>query len=77
MQMETKKEVEMNKDGKESESSAIDTFLNKAISRKLLVFLIATGLVFASKLESETWALIAMCYIGGQSIIDLVKVWKN
>lgn len=67
----------MNEDKKEIEVSVVDTFLNKAISRKLLVFLIATGLVFASRLESETWALIAMCYIGGQSVIDLIKVWKR
>ena len=67
----------MSEEKKEIESSIVDTFLNKAVSRKLLVFLIATGLVFASKLESETWALIAMCYIGGQSVIDLIKVWKR
>ena len=54
-----------------------DKILNKVISRKLLVFLTATGLFMWYGLDPDTWGLIAMIYVGGQSIIDTVKVWKH
>lgn len=54
-----------------------DKILNKVISRKLLVFLTATGLFMWFGLDPDTWGLIAMMYVGGQSVIDTVKVWKH
>ncbi len=56
---------------------AIDVILSKVISRKLLVFGVATGLLMWYGLDPDTWGLIAMIYVGGQSIIDTVKVWKH
>ena len=53
----------------------LDRFQEKVISRKLLVFLTATGLMWYG-LDPETWGMIAMMYIGGQSAIDMVKMWK-
>ena len=44
---------------------------------KLLVFLCATGLLIWSSLDPDTWAMIAAMYIGGQSVIDIAKVWKG
>ena len=66
-------------DSKESitQRGCLDIILEKAISRKLLVFLSATGLLAWSSLDSETWGLIAICYIGGQSVIDAAKVWRH
>ena len=55
----------------------LDAILAKGISRKLLVFMIATGLLMWSSLDPETWAMIATMYIGGQSAIDVAKVWKG
>ena len=55
----------------------IDVVLEKALSRKLLVFLTATGLMAYAGLSSETWGLVAACYIGGQSVIDLAQVWRH
>ena len=56
---------------------AVDVILSKVISRKLSVFLVATGLLMWYGLDPDTWGLIAMIYVGGQSIIDTVKVWKH
>ncbi len=53
----------------------LDRVQEKIISRKLLVFIVATGLMWFG-LDPETWGLIAAMYIGGQSAIDMVKVWK-
>ena len=51
--------------------------LEKAISRKLLVFATATGLMAYSLLDPDTWGMIAIVYVGGQSVIDTVKVYKH
>ena len=56
---------------------ALDAVLSKAVSRKLLVFICATGLLIWSGLDPDTWAMIASMYIGGQSAIDVAKVWKE
>jgi hypothetical protein len=55
----------------------VDEALAKAVSRKLLVFACATGLLIWSSLDPDTWAMIATMYIGGQSVIDVAKVWKG
>tara|TARA_A100000164_G_C21781325_1_gene711161 strand:- start:82 stop:342 length:261 start_codon:yes stop_codon:yes gene_type:complete len=58
-------------------ASLVDKLLGKLISRKLTVFLTATGLLVWSSLDPETWGLIAICYIGGQSVIDATQVWRH
>jgi hypothetical protein len=55
----------------------IDMIVSRLISRKFTVFLTATALMMYSDLSSDTWGLIAMCYIGGQSAIDLAKMWRH
>ena len=54
----------------------LDAIQEKMISRKLLVFMTATGLLYWSDLDPATWGMIAVMYITGQSIIDAVKAWK-
>jgi hypothetical protein len=43
----------------------------------VLVFLTATGLLIGAGLDPDTWGMIAMFYIGGQSAIDAVQVWRH
>jgi len=54
----------------------LDKALQKLISRKLLTFVTATGLMFWSDLTSETWGMIAMVYIGTQGAVDVMKAYK-
>jgi len=61
----------------ELQQSLLDKLLKKAISRKLLVFLTATGLMTFSDLDSETWSLIAIMYIGNQSVVDMMKAYRH
>ena len=61
----------------EMQRSLLDQVLQRAISRKLLVFLTATGLMTFSTLDSETWGLIAIVYIGGQSVVDMMKAYRH
>ena len=60
----------------ESKLGWADKFLGKLVSRKLLVFSTATALLALSELDAETWGLIAIIYVGGQSVIDAVKTYK-
>jgi hypothetical protein len=55
----------------------LDRVTEKFISRKFLVFLTATGLMAWSSLDSDTWGLIAICYIGGQAVIDAAQMWRH
>ena len=55
----------------------LDAVQEKIISRKLLVFGVATGLLYWAGLDAETWGMIAMTYIGGQTVIDFAKVWRG
>jgi len=55
----------------------VDRILGKIISRKFTVFLTATGLMLWSDLTSDTWGMIAIVYIGGQSVIDAALSWKH
>ena len=55
----------------------LDAVQEKMVSRKLLVFITATVLMAWTALDPETWGMIAMMYIGGQSAIDFAKIWKG
>ena len=54
----------------------LDRILEKAVSRKLFTFLTATGLMLWSDLDSETWGMIAVVYIAGQSVVDVMRTYR-
>jgi len=62
---------------RDASKGVLDAIQEKIISRKLLVFLTATGLLMYAGLDPDTWGMIAMFYIGGQSAIDAVKAWRH
>ena len=53
-----------------SKSGVLDRLFSKVASRKLMVWLTATGLTFTGHVTSEDWVLISAIYIGGQTVID-------
>lgn len=57
--------------------NGFDKALDKIISRKLLVWITATGLLAFSDLESSDWIVVSAIYIGGQSVIDIVSKLKG
>jgi hypothetical protein len=61
----------------EGKGSILDKLLGKVISRKLLVFATATVLLAQYGLDPDTWGMIAIVYIGGQSVIDAAKTWRH
>ena len=61
----------------DKEKGILDAVQEKAVSRKLLVFIVATCLLAWSTLDPADWSMIALIYIGGQSAVDIAKVWKG
>jgi len=55
----------------------LDRIMGRLISRKFFVFLTATGLLAYNFLDADTWGMIAMIYIGGQTVIDAAISWKH
>lgn len=51
----------------------IDNFLNRFISKKLTVFIIATVFVYFAKIDPINWVNLSMVYIGSQAAVDLMK----
>ena len=62
---------------KNKEKGILDSVQEKIASRKLLVFLTATALMLWAGLDPDIWGMIAVCYIGCQSVIDFAKSWKH
>ena len=77
MEKEKKEKLkkELNLDNKNK--GVLDAIQEKAISRKLLVFISATALLWNTQLDPETWGMIAMMYIGGQTAVDFAKMWRH
>tara|TARA_Y100000296_G_C5093398_1_gene216096 strand:- start:42 stop:227 length:186 start_codon:yes stop_codon:yes gene_type:complete len=55
----------------------IDKALNKVVSRKLLAWVTATGLLAFADLASEDWTMITVVYIGTQGVVDMVARLKG
>jgi hypothetical protein len=55
----------------------IDRILNKFISRKLMVFIIACFALFAGNLTSQDWVVIATAYVSIQGFTDIVVKLKS
>jgi hypothetical protein len=60
------------------DKGVLDAVQEKVISRKLLVFGVATGLLYwGAGLDADTWGMIAVTYIGGQTAIDFARTWRH
>jgi hypothetical protein len=55
----------------------IDQILNRYVSRKLMVFAVASFGLFSQTLTSSDWVIIAGIYIGTQGVIDAIAKLKN
>jgi len=54
-----------------------DRLLEKLMSRKLMVWLTATGLLAYSDLTSSDWVAISLVYIGSEGLADIASRWKH
>ena len=61
----------------ETKKALHDKGVEKITSRKLLVWIAATGLMLWGGLESGDWVIISGLYLGGQSVIDAIVKLKG
>jgi len=59
--------------------AALDKGLSKLMSRKLMVWLTATGFMLLDTvpLTSEDWVAISLAYIGLEGLADIASRWKH
>ena len=57
----------------------LDKGINKLLSRKLMVWLTATGLMLLPEqsLQSSDWVAISLAYIGVQGLADIATRWRH
>jgi len=55
----------------------LDKILNRFISKKLTVFIIATIFICFSKIDPINWVNLSMVYIGSQSAVDLMTALRK
>ena len=55
----------------------VDKAVGKFFSRKLMVWLTATGLLAFADLTSSDWVAISLVYIGTQGLADIAAKWKH
>ena len=58
---------------------ALDKILGKLMSRKLMVWLTATGFMLLDvvPLQSSDWVAISLAYIGLEGLADIATRWKH
>ena len=54
-----------------------DLYLEKFISRKLLVWIISTIFLLTGIITSDQWVAIALGYVGIQGFADMAAKWKS
>jgi hypothetical protein len=56
-----------------SNKEKVDLFLNKWVSRKLTVFVIASAGLFYGNLTSTDWVIVATSYITIEGVTNIVE----
>lgn len=58
---------------RKSAGQRVDKFLNRWISRKLTVLVIASVGLFDGKLDGDNWTIVATGYVAIQGFTEIVK----
>ena len=53
-------------------AALLDRTVERFTSRKLLVWVVASGLMLTGNLESGDWVLVSALYLGAQGVVDAV-----
>ncbi len=74
---DVKKEVKNEMKEKENDRGMIDIITAKAISRKLLVWTVATVFMALGKITPDEWTAISLGYVGVEGFSDIAMKWKH
>ena len=72
-----KKKKENKKMTVQDAKGALDKTIARFTSRKLLVWLVSTGLLAHGDISGEQWVSIALAYVGTQAFVDAATAWKH
>lgn len=61
----------------QQKDGVLDRILSRVTSRKLLVWLTGSALLYTGGLQSNDWVAISLVYIGSQAAVDLAVAWKR
>ena len=61
----------------ESKPGLVDRLLDKAMSRKLLAFILASCFLATGNIDATNWTLFACIYVGAQGAIDFFKISRG
>jgi len=71
---------ELKEEAKKAEKEGVglvDVLSEKVLSRKLLVWIVATVFLGFGKITPDEWMGISLGYIGIQGVADLAAKWKG
>ena len=74
---EVEKELKDELKEKENDRGVIDIITAKAISRKLLVWIVATVFMGLGKITPDEWTAISLGYVGVEGFSDIATKWKH
>jgi hypothetical protein len=74
---EVEKELKEELKEKENDRGVIDIITAKAISRKLLVWTVATVFMALGKITPDEWTAISLGYVGVEGFSDIALKWKH
>ena len=74
MKKEVRKEM---KEAQKEGVGVIDVLSEKILSRKLMVWIVATAFLGFGKITPDEWMGISLGYIGVQGVADLAAKWKG
>ena len=72
-----KKEVKKEMKEEENDRGALDIITAKAVSRKLLVWTVATVFMALGKITPDEWTAISLGYVGVEGFADIATKWKH
>lgn len=77
MLKEVEKEMKEELKEKENDRGVIDILTAKAISRKLLVWVVATVFMALGKITPDEWTAISLGYVGIEGFADIATKFKH
>ena len=77
MKENIKKEVADEMKEVENDRGVLDIITEKAISRKLLVWICSTVLLGFGKITPDEWTAISLGYVGIEGIADIAIKWRG
>ena len=58
-------------------AGVLDRLLEKAVSRKLIVWLMSSGFLYLGNIDGDQWVAVSLAYVGIQGIADIATAWKS